>query len=557
MTAAQPETVKWVSALADEQASVFTFSHCACLSDMYGDGDTKLVLAHVGSSKFNMRLKVFKGVSMVAESALADMPSAVVSFYNEKYNTPSAPVHKVEQEAWSKACAKQLSHDQLFTVIQNLANEVSPTHLTQISQTLLVTKPEERSTYIEYYAVPKYVNNLQNSATITCLASIPKSTMDNIDVLVFGTERGMVRAVDSQAFQIIADCRIAGVPVQIVTHGLFDIEYRIFVSTRDGNIFSIKRDQTEKEKPIISCKTNIVSFTRINKMLCVATTNNQLMFFSFAGKCLNSISIGEPIRGLELFSYAPKQFEGVLVLLETQVRLYTHNHLLDIIRLERPLSWIKFGQYGREEGALIIGTKEGGLLIKLFRRKASLEERIDLVAAPKAYNIKLNIPKKSKIFIDQTVRERDNFNQISQTYQRDLFLIKHHTTTAFAALTSTAATSVSTDPNHSVDIAVSVNGFGPKFRLTVKLSCATKVPLHNLWLSMMFSPNIYRFDQTLIPVSILMPGHFYTFTTLIECLEPEKGLSEDIRVLLIKQDKPTPIVTAIVTMPVSEMNLLD
>ncbi|PIO63740.1 hypothetical protein TELCIR_14657 [Teladorsagia circumcincta] len=79
-----PETVKWMSALSDEQAGVFTFSHCVCLSDMYGDGDTKLVLAHVGSSKFNMRLKVFKGVTVVGESALADMPTAIVSFYNEK-----------------------------------------------------------------------------------------------------------------------------------------------------------------------------------------------------------------------------------------------------------------------------------------------------------------------------------------------------------------------------------------------------------------------------------------------------------------------------------------
>lgn len=57
---------------------------------------------------------------------------------------------------------------------------------------------------------------------------------------------------------------------------------------------------------------------------------------------------------------------------------------------------------------------DGGLLVKLFRRKASLDERIDLAAPPKAYNIKLNIPKKSKIFIDQTVRERDNANQINQ-----------------------------------------------------------------------------------------------------------------------------------------------
>ncbi|KAK6047782.1 hypothetical protein COOONC_14712 [Cooperia oncophora] len=122
-----PETAKWVSALSDEQAGVFTFSHCVCLSDMYGDGDTKLVLAHVGSSRFNMRLKVFKGVTVVGENALADMPTAIVSFYNEKYNTPSAPVHKVEQEAWTKTCAKQLTQDQLFTVIQSLANEVSMT----------------------------------------------------------------------------------------------------------------------------------------------------------------------------------------------------------------------------------------------------------------------------------------------------------------------------------------------------------------------------------------------------------------------------------------------
>ncbi|KAL6730896.1 hypothetical protein Aduo_001819 [Ancylostoma duodenale] len=597
---ASSETAKWMSALADDQAGLFTFFNCACLSDMYGDGDTKLVAAHVGSSKFNMRLKVYKGVTVVGESALADMPTAVVSFYNEKvhvrfvdlsinlniysfkitlpaigvasgsyiriyknlkpfyqYNIPSAPIHKVEQEAWTKTCVKQLTHDQLYTVIQSLANEISPKQLTPLSQTLLVTKPEERSSFIEYYAIPKYVNNLQNPATITCLTSMPKSSLDSIDVLVLGTERGMVRIVDSQAFQIIADCHIPGIPVQIVSYGVFDIEYRLFVSTRDGNIFSIKRDQAVKDKPIISCKTDIVSFARVNKMLAVATTDNMLQFYSFAGKCLNTVSIGEPIRGLEPFHYAPKQFEGVLVLLENQVRLYTHLNLLDVVKVERSLSWIKFGQFGREEGALIIGTRDGGLLVKLFRRKASLDERVDLAAPPKAYNIKLNIPKKSKIFIDQTVRERDNVTQINQTYQRDLFLIKYHATKAFAAMASTSTASISTDPNHSVDIAVTVNGFGPKFRLTVKLSCATKTPLYNLWLSMVFSPTIYRFDETLIPVSILMPGHFYTFTTLVECLEPEKGISEDIRVLLVRQDKPTPIVTAIVTMPTSEMSLLD
>ncbi|KAJ1371564.1 hypothetical protein KIN20_033534 [Parelaphostrongylus tenuis] len=554
---ASDDVVKWMSALSDDQAGLYTFSNCVCLSDMYGDGDTKLVVAHIGSSKFNMRLKVIKGVTLVGECALAEMPTAIVSFYNEKYNTPSAPIHSVEQEAWTKTAAKQLTHDQLFTVIQNLANEISAKLLTPISQTLLTVKPEERPAFIDYYAVPKYVNNFRNPETVTCLSTMPKSTIDNLEVLVFGTERGMVFVVDSQAFQIIGECRISGIPVQIVTYGVFDVEYRLFVSTRNGNIFCLKRNQTIKEKAIISCKTDIVSFNILNKIIAVATTDHMLFFYSFAGKCLNTIAIGESIKGLEPFRYAPKQFEGILVMLENQIRLYTHLHLLDIIKTEHSLSWIKFGQFGREQGALIIGTNDGGLLVKLFRRKASLDERIDLAAPPKAYNIKLNIPKKSRIFIDQTMRERDNVNQINQTYQRDLFLIKYYITKAFAEMSASSADPISTDPNHSVNIAVTVNGFGPKFRLNVKLSCTAKIPLYNLWLSMVFSPNIYRFEQTLIPVSILMPGHFYTFTTLVECLEPEKGLSEDVRVLLIKPDKPTPIVTAIVTMPVSEPNVLD
>uniref|UniRef100_A0A1I7WK37 Cadherin domain-containing protein n=1 Tax=Heterorhabditis bacteriophora TaxID=37862 RepID=A0A1I7WK37_HETBA len=199
----------------------------------------------------------------------------------------------------------------------------------------------------------------------------------------------------------------------------------------------------------------------------------------------------------------------------------------------------------------------GGLIVKLFRRKALLDEKIDLNPHPRAYNIKLNIPKKTRIFIDQTVREREHAVQINQTYQKDLFLIKHHTTSAFAHLSITATDTVSTNPNEPVDITVDVNGFGPSFRLIVKLSCSSKNPLYNMWLSIVFNPSLYQFDTTLIPVSVLMPGHFYTFTSLVECLTPEKGLSEDIRVLLIRDDRPTPIVTAIVTMPISEVSLLD
>lgn len=82
---------------------------------------------------------------------------------------------------------------------------------------------------------------------------------------------------------------------------------------------------------------------------------------------------------------------------------------------------------------------------------------------------------------------------------------------------------------------------------------------------------MYRFDTTLIPVSSIFPGKFYTYTTMVHCVNPEhvrlslfflqiksiQGLSGEIRVLLVRPNRPNPIVSAVVAMPISEMSLLD
>ena len=50
----------------------------------------------------------------------------------------------------------------------------------------------------------------------------------------------------------------------------------------------------------------------------------------------------------------------------------------------------------------------GGLLIKILKRTATFEERDLSVGPPAAQNVKLNVPKKTKLFVDQTLREREN-----------------------------------------------------------------------------------------------------------------------------------------------------
>ena len=69
---------------------------------------------------------------------------------------------------------------------------------------------------------------------------------------------------------------------------------------------------------------------------------------------------------------------------------------------------MKFGRFGREEASLLLVTQGGSLIIKILKRTANLDVKELTPGPPKAQSVKLNVPKKTKVFVDQTVREREN-----------------------------------------------------------------------------------------------------------------------------------------------------
>lgn len=69
---------------------------------------------------------------------------------------------------------------------------------------------------------------------------------------------------------------------------------------------------------------------------------------------------------------------------------------------------MKFGRFGREDASLLLVTQGGALIIKILKRTATFDVRDPNPGPPKAQMEKLNIPKKTKVFVDQTVREREN-----------------------------------------------------------------------------------------------------------------------------------------------------
>ena len=69
---------------------------------------------------------------------------------------------------------------------------------------------------------------------------------------------------------------------------------------------------------------------------------------------------------------------------------------------------LKFGRFSREEGALVMVTQGGALIVKLLKRTVTFEGREVATGPPVAQSTKLNVPKKTKVFVEQTQRERES-----------------------------------------------------------------------------------------------------------------------------------------------------
>ena len=142
--------------------------------------------------------------------------------------------------------------------------------------------------------------------------------------------------------------------------------------------------------------------------------------------------------------YRPKAFQAVAVALaNNEIHLYKDKFLVDIIHVEENIYAMKFGRLGREDASLVLITKSkskkifkkqlknhkffllaGGLMVKILKRTAKFEENDTLHGPPKEQQVKIDVPKRTKLYVDQTLREREQAesNEIHQFFLQNVFL---------------------------------------------------------------------------------------------------------------------------------------
>ena len=123
-------------------------------------------------------------------------------------------------------------------------------------------------------------------------------------------------------------------------------------------------------------------------------------------------------------------------------------------------------------------------------------------------NEKLNIPKKTKLFVEQSSRERETGTLMHRVFQHDLFLLRLNTARSFVRALQTSSNPITTTSNSTgsgrnvdevgsseaaIKLSAQVLGLGPVFKLILGL-CNTSVgkPSRYLLISFYCDDKLYK-----------------------------------------------------------------
>ncbi|XP_023566372.1 Bardet-Biedl syndrome 1 protein isoform X2 [Octodon degus] len=538
---------KWLDAHYDPMANIHTFSSCLALADLHGDGENKLVVGDLGPGGRNPHLKVLKGPAVLAESPLPSLPAAVATFLMEqhdsrtpalalasgpcvyvyknlrpyfKFTLPQLPPNPLEQDLWNQAKEDRIDPLTLKEMLEGIREKAE----------IPLSEQSLRFLQLELSDMEAFVNQnksktIKRQTVITTMTTLKKTLADEdaISCLVLGTENKGLLVIDPEAFTVLAEMDIPSVPVFLDASGQFDVEFELAAACRNGNIYILKRD-SKHPKYSIELSIQPVGLVRVHKILVVGSTQESLHGFTHKGKRLWTVQMPAAIMTMNLLEQHSRGLQAVMVALaNAEVRIYHDKVLLNVIRTPDPVTSLCFGRYGREDNTLIMTTRGGGLIIKILKRTAVFVEGTGEMGPPPAQATKISVPRKTRLYVDQTLREREAGTGMHQTFQTDLYLLRIRAARAYVQALESSLTPLSATSREPLKLHAVVQGLGPTFKLILHLqNTSTTRPALGLLVCFLYNEELYA-----------LPRAFF-------------------KVLVLREGQSTPLLSAHISMPVSE-----
>ncbi len=231
---------------------------------------------------------------------------------------------------------------------------------------------------------------------------------------------------------------------------------------------------------------------------------------------------------------------------------------------------LQFGPYGRERSCLMTTFASGAVGCKILSRTSNPSTAPEMKVADSESDV-IQIPKKSKTFLDQVQYERKNAVEMHKIFQRDLFKLRITTARTFIRMITKMDSPYSFSSETPLRLSVQVAGIGPIFKLKLHLENTGKRSVTDFVITFNYNHILYKILNPVIQVGtvmniflrlksyqipILIPNMVYQCEAVISVLKDAAG-ADNIRIFVCNQkhSQILPVITFVIAMPVSEFFL--
>eukprot|EP00903_Cladosiphon_okamuranus_P005978 g5900.t1 len=580
----------WLAAWHDPVAGLACNGGCMQFVDLSRNGNYKLMVACRSKT-----LKVYQGTSIFAEHALLEEPAGLCAFHGLgdntgglglpgvavaagpyifiyknlrpyfKFTAPLVEPSDEEIDLWTRYRQNDVDADKLKMLLTKAREDgvrLGPLSTDFLAATAAASAPEEEAE--RFLSARGASEPLSRTTVITCLATMNRSREEEgaAVCLLAGTEDGQVVFLDPPC-KIITTAQLprGAVPAFLAVGGLFDADWRLAVACRNGQIYTIKNGEVARTAVVtgivISLEATPCGLARLPRQVYAATTDNSLHAYHLKGRRDFSLKMPALVSQLEVVQ--TRLTACLLVALANgDIRLYdSEKNLIHTLKTTEPIAALRFGPYAREDGALAVVSTAGKLTIYMLNRKAELGKPKAAGGTangrPPEQDIPLKVPKKTKLYVEQTQREKLQAGEIHRVFQKDLCRLR---LTAARAYVGTI-----TDGRHGVSavggaaklrLHAQCQGLGPNFKIKLELQNQGERALTNVPVAFSYDRDIYSMERGQFIVSTLLPGVASLHEIGIASIDPG-GAAGSVRILVLAPSGPLPLVSAVVNMPISEL----
>jgi Bardet-Biedl syndrome 1 protein len=264
------------------------------------------------------------------------------------------------------------------------------------------------------------------------------------------------------------------------------------------------------------------------------------------------------IKNLELLEMkGQRNVKCVIAVLDNnELRIYNGKTLIHTVHTIETVSGLCFGTYGTEPNTLVLSYRNGGLEFKMISRVAKLEGT-GKGGPPPEQEVPLKLPSRTRIYMEQTEREKDHGTDMHRVFQKELCKLRLTTAKAFVKILTDGQSSVSQGNamnGGSIRLNAQVTGLGPLFKIKINITNTGQKSLLKVPIMFVYNRQIYTMRQSIVEIPVLVPQAQYKFTYDVMLVDEQAG-ADSIKILVCNTQSAVPVITAVVNMPLADISV--